>query len=591
MNFNFVNFDFFSKRISFFFNEKEKVGTFFGFFLSILYILFTLAFFLIHIYYTIKRVNVRVYDSLEYSKDKIPNISIKPNLINFAFGLEVPETNTRFIDESIYSPKIYFYNKTKINGEYKITEKRELEYEICQKESFGVDFKNILDETEFNNSYYLKDNNISLFGGYNYNRISYITINLYPCKNTTENKNKCKPQNVIDSYIKEGAFSIFTKDIGIDPNNFSYPVMPTIKYLHTTISKVINKEMNIYFRITEINTDVSLFSEKLKKEKYLKFSNEYESFYIRNESDFVNESEIISVNIQLDDTILTKKRSYGKMNEIFFILGGYMQFLHLLFSLLAAISNNIIPDLKILNGIFNFNLKDQKMTLRIHSIKDFNSIVFKKHLYFPSDKQVTNLNTKIPNNNNNNNVSKNSLIGCENDNNSSQINIFNKRRNSLIIIKENENENEKNNGDKKQDIIQPKSHFSNSKIRRENNNNKNNSCFNNNNNNNNANNSNNNNNNQNAKKSKYIYRVGSFFPKMINDKNQSSNSIFNDFLDQVYFNIFDYYCFQYCSRKKKDIELYNSGLSLYKKRMDIINVFTLLLFSEKNCLQSEEYYI
>ena len=78
---------------------------------------------------------------------------------------------------------------------------------------------------------------------------------------------------------------------------------------------------------------------------------------------------------------------------------------------------------------------------------------------------------------------------------------------------------------------------------------------------------------------------------MINDKNQSSNSIFNDFLDQVYFNIFDYYCFQYCSRKKKDIELYNSGLSLYKKRMDIINVFTLLLFSEKNCLQSEEYYI
>ena len=329
--------------------------------------------------------------------------------------------------------------------------------------------------------------------------------------------------------------------------------MPTIKYLHTTISKVINKELNIYFRITEINTDVSLFSQKLNKEKYLQFSNEYESFYFRNESDLVNESEIISVNIQLDDKILIKKRSYGKMNEVFFILGGYMQFLHLLFSILAAISNNIIPELRILNGIFNFNLKEKKMTLRIHSIKDFNSIVFKKNLYFPSDKQVTNLNTKIPNNNNNN-VSKNSLIGCENDNNSSQVNIFHKSRNSLIIIKENENENEKNNGDKKQDFIQPKSHFSNSKIHRENKNNHNSSCFNNNNNNNNNTNNNTNNNNQNTKKNKYIYRVGSFFPKMINDKNQSSSSIFKDFLDQVYFNIFDYYCFKYCSRKKKDIE-------------------------------------
>ena len=68
------------------------------------------------------------------------------------------------------------------------------------------------------------------------------------------------------------------------------------------------------------------------------------------------------------------------------------------------------------------------MTLRIHSIKDFNSIVFKKSLYFPSDKQISNLKTKIPNNNNNN-VSKNSLIGYDNDNNSSQINIINRRRN------------------------------------------------------------------------------------------------------------------------------------------------------------------
>ena len=51
----------------------------------------------------------------------------------------------------------------------------------------------------------------------------------------------------------------------------------------------------------------------------------------------------------------------------------------------------------------------------------------------------------------------------------------------------------------------------------------------------------------------------------------------------LFFYIFHYYCFG-------DIELYNLGLSVDKKRMDIINVFTLLLFTEKNCLKAEEYY-
>ena len=592
----FVNFDFFSKRISFFFKEKEKIATFFGLILSLLYILFALAFFAIHVYYIIKRVNVKVYDSTTYSKDNIPYININPNLISFAFGLEDPLTNNRFIDKSIYYPKIYFYDKTKINGEYNITEKKELEYEICQKANFGVDFENILEENEINSSYCLKDYNISLIGGYNYDRMSYITINIYPCRNTSENEILCQPQNVIDSYLNGGFISLLAKDIGLSPSNFSFPVMPSLKYLRTAIDQSLYKEFNIYYSITEINTDISFFAEKLKKEKYLQFSKEYETFFFRNENNYYNDNKILSITIGLEDKIHIQKRSYSKINEVFFILGGYMYLLYTLFTLLALTSNSLIPELKILNGIFNFNLKEKKMTLRIHSIKDFNSIVFKKNLYFPSEKQISNLNTKIPNNNNNN-VSKNSLIGCDNnDNNSSQVNIFGRRRNSLVIIKENENENEKNNSFKRQSINQPICHFMNNKFQKIkntnnsssfNNNNKNNNDINNNNNN-----SNNNTNNQNQKKNKYIYRVGSFFPKLLNNnKSQSSNSILKEFFDQVHFNMFEYYCFKYCSRKRKDIELYDSGMSLYRKRMDIVNVFSLLLFSEKNCLQAEDYYL
>ena len=587
MNNNCVYFDFYSKRIGFYFNEKEKIGTLFGCFLSVLYILFSLALFENHIYYTIKRVNVKVYDSTVYSRDIIPYININPSLINFAFGLEDPLTKNRFIDETIYSPKIYFYEKTKIDGGYNITETKELEYEICQKANFGIDYENILDNNELNSSYCLKNYNISLTGGYNYNRMSYITINIYPCKNTTENNNTCKPQNVIDSYLNGGFISLLAKDIGLNPSNFSYPVIPSLKYLHTAVDKSIYKELNIYYSLTEINTDISFWYEKFKKEQYIQFSKEYATFYFRNEMDHLhNRSEIISINIRLEDKVNIQKRVYRKMNEVFFILGGYVQVLDILFTILTLASNSLNRELQILNGIFNFNLKEKKMTLRIHSIKDFNSLVFKKNLYFPSDKQITNLNTKIPYNSNNN-VSKNNLIGCDNDNNSSQVNIFNRKHNSLVIIRESDKENEKNSSVKKQ----KKSNFSNNKPEKDCDNNNNNNISSNYNNNINNSNNNTNNQNQNQKKKKYIYRVGSFFPKLINnDKNQSNNSILKTFIDQIYFNIFNYYCFKKCSIKRKEIELYDSGLSLYRKRMDIVNVFTLLLFSEKNCLQAEEFY-
>ena len=90
------------------------------------------------------------------------------------------------------------------------------------------------------------------------------------------------------------------------------------------------------------------------------------------------------------------------------------------------------------------------MTMRIHSIKEFNTIVFKKSLYFPSNKKITNFNNNLGNNNksrnslkvcynkNSNNLSRNSLIGIDNnENNSSVVNIINnKKHNSLVMIKE-----------------------------------------------------------------------------------------------------------------------------------------------------------
>ena len=61
-----------------------------------------------------------------------------------------------------------------------------------------------------------------------------------------------------------------------------------------------------------------------------------------------------------------------------------------------------------------------------------------------------------------------------------------------------------------------------------------------------------------------------------------------EYTSLIKFNLFDYYCMRKLSSKKKEIDLFNIGSALYRKRMDIINVFTLLILTEKKLLNKEE---
>jgi uncharacterized membrane protein len=565
----------YSKPIGFFFNNKEKIGTYLGLVLTIIYTLISLILFIVHLALILQHSDMKVYDSTAYSKD-LPTIDINPDLIYFAFGVEDPKTSNRFIDETIYYPKFLFFYRDKVNGEFKTTKRIELESEVCKEESFGQDYQNIIVKGELNNSYCLKNFNLTLKGGYKYENMSYLRIRIYPCINTTENNHHCKPQEVIDNYLKGGYISILTKDIGLNPINYSFPIISTLQDLYSTIDKQIYRDYILYYGITEIKTDTGLFIKQINSKRYLQFRKEVQSFYFRDESEYYGGKAMCSIDFRLDDLIITQTREYTKIPEVFAVVGGYMNLITTIFTLLSILVNRLYPQLEILNGIFNFNLKKNKMTLKIYSIKDFNSNTFTKNFIFFSDKEVVNNfsnKTQQLNNNNKTNLSKNSLIVIDN-NNSSVINIFN-NKNPNLLIKQNENKNIINNkksinsfnninnkmkasslpyNNNGQTIYDDNSRISNS---------------------------------INDMKVSYIYKVKSLYPKIAKNQKYKSRTIIRGFDDQINFNIFEYYCFRKFSKKKKDIALFNSGLSFFKRRMDIISVFTLLLLSEKNCLQSE----
>ena len=548
---NHLDFDMYSKRTSFFFQNQEKIGSFYGLFLTIVYIIASISLFFYQIILAIQRTELKVYDTTMYAQE-MPSITVDSSQLYFAFGLEDPQTSNRFIDNSIYIPKIVFIDKVKINDEFVTVDQKTLEYEKCNVENFGKNYQHLFIKDELNNSYCLKDFNYSLTfaGGYKYERMTYIRIRIYPCVNNTENNITCKPQEDIDHYMSSGYFSIILKDFGLNPSNYTFPVLPTLQDLYTTIDKKLYRNYILNFGVTEIHTDTGIINDNTDVKKYLQYRKELQTFSFRDEKDYYEGKSVILVQLKLDDTIVVQKRSYTKISDILSRIGGYMQLMNTVFLLLTSIINKLHCELKIINSIFNFNLKKNKVILKFQTLTQTNTIVNSKNIKISifSSNKISEENLKPLDNGN---KSKNNLIFKDNEfcNITSGLNISeNKKlenRNYSIKLNKNKNiipfENSKVNSTKcKSDM---NLHI------RENSINFNNRNINNNNN---------------------IYH-------------KESNDL-NDFNDHIDLNFYDYFC---SKRHSKKYNLFNIGNNFYRKRMDIVHVFSIISIIEKMLLKNK----
>ena len=542
----FTNIDIYSKKLGFFYKNKERIGSYFGFFLTIVYICASLILFIYQIIRTFQRSEVKVYDTTVYSK-KMPSIDVDINKLYFAFALEHPKTTSRFIDESIYTAQVAYIDKRKVGDQLETYETKYLDFEPCNMDNFGENYKSLFVKDELINSYCLKDFNYSLTiaGGYKYERMAYIRIRIYPCVNSTKNNNGCKSQEEIDFYLSSGYFSIVLKDFGLNPSNYSNPMLPTLQDLYTTIDKSLLKNYMLNFGVTEIHTDTGLINENIKIERYLKFRKELENFTYREVKDYHEGRSLILAQIRLEDTVQIQTRKYTKISEIFSRIGGYMQLMNTVFLLISSIITKIDSEIKIINSIFDFNAKDKKMIMKMSSFKEFNKEINLGSLQTgcTTCKNVIYNKKQIAFDNR----SKNNLILKEdNFNNISSLNNSeNKRSNESqnCIIKIDKNKNivsfENCNKIPKSENIDEKEKKLNMKI------------------------------------SKNILDKSDIY----NLRNKSMKA-YNEYNEHINLNIFHYFCCIKNSKIYKNIELFNFGNAYFRQKLDIVRVFTILSIIE-----------
>ena len=573
--FSYLDFDIYSRRLSFFYKNKEKLGSTFGFILTVLYIIISLILFLVYFINTIRRKEVTAADSTIYPIE-IPSIELNNNLFYLAFGLEHPTSLTRYIDERIYYPKVFFIEKYKVDGEFKTISTTFLNVERCDINKFGDKYKEIFGSKNLNNSYCLQDFNVTLEGGFKYDKMSLIKINIYPCINSSENNNHCKPKDIIDEYLTSTYFSILSKDIGLNPFNYSFPTISIFQDLYTTIDKSLLKEFIMYFGITEIDTDIGIFSNIIKKEIYLKYINDFHTFFFLNDEDYKSGKEILTAEIRLGDSIHFQKRTYTKMSQVFSTTGGYMQVIYTLFGLIALLAKKISIEKKLLNSLFNFNIKQKKIILCIEYKKKLDYISSldkdKKNSFIPYEAKKTLMNRK---------------------NKRSSINLMNRNTNVLdkmvikktdtgpIVYKSNINESIIQDNNIEEGLFHMFNKLSKNKIKKAN-------LF-----------------DQSVNKSKVnmIYKEsnsylndvqnlnGSISPNKKRVKKSKSNfdliklkktikiSRQKDW-SNINFNFLDYYCLRKMSKKNVEIELFHFGYNFYKSQMDIINFINIILLTQ-----------
>jgi hypothetical protein len=545
-NLIFGNFDMYSRRIGFFYNNHEKIGSYLGLFLTVIYIFASIILFIYQIINTIKRTELKVYDTTIYAQE-MPSIEVNLDQLYFAFALEDPLTSNRFIDEGIYIAKVAFIEKEKINDEFITVNTTNLPIERCNVENFGKNYQHLFAKDELSNSYCLKDFNYTLTfeGGYKYERFTYIRLRIYPCSNSTSKK-PCKPQEEIDRYLTSGYFSIVIKDFGLNPSNYTFPVLPTFQDLYTTIDKRIYRNYILNFGVTEIRTDTGLLEEDLKVDRYFQYRKEIQTFSFRDEKDYYAGKSVILVQLRLDDTILVQTRTYTRISEIFSRIGGYMQLMNTVFLLISSLINKLNSELKIINSIFSFNFKENKMILKLQSLKDSNLLLNLKSKKNFSLRQKTSI--EDLKHVDSDNKSKNNLIVKDNDYlNISSLNISDIKKNNEIH--NNQNNVLKINHNHNKHMTLEDSKISNSKSLND--------------------------------KNKIIEN-----PMVIFKENIQKNilDIYNkehkECNDIISLNIFDYICLRKKSKKYKYIELYKKGNLFYKKKMDITHVFTLLSIIE-----------
>ena len=366
----------YGKDPQFYYKKEEQYKTKIGLSFSILYFAIYIGYFAYKLSNMIKKVDVEYTDS-NINPENPDSIHLTNENFYLGFAIEDPISYDTILDETIYYPKAYF-KKGKREGKEWIWTSKELEVEPCNLEKFGSKYRDIFAKKYLGLHYCFKKMDEVLEGHFSYDMYSMFFISLFPCINTTENNNKCKPLEVIDYYLKGTFFTMQFQDILLTPNDYNEPVKGRDQDLYTTIGKRLFKEFHVYFKITNIETDLNFIGideiKMTREDKFIKYDSFNQMTYLLDEDVYETGGSFCDITLKLSDLVFYQKRKYTKLLNILGDVVGLMEIVDIIFEFINSFIVDILYETSITNELlFEIEQARRKRRLKLKKASTINS--------------------------------------------------------------------------------------------------------------------------------------------------------------------------------------------------------------------------
>ena len=369
----FKKIDFFGKEPEFYLKGRSKLTSWFGRIFTYIFIILYIVIFAYKLYRMYQRVDITFYDSYS-NTDEVPEIRVTQDNFSLVFAI-FDGDGKPFINERIYYPTAYF------NGE----EQQNINIEVCNPDKINPKYIEYLKDYDISHFYCLTDID-HIFKPY----INSLVVEIYPCKNEEGHTDQCDPNEDIDAALNERIFMVYFEDIILTPLNYDDPIKERINYLSSDIYKVVGQYLYTELQLVKIETSTNIigfeFLTEPKLEEFVKFDKELSYTYPGYDLDDEENEEPSNVfEIQLNDKVLLEKRQYIKLIDVLGEIGGLMEMVDSLFTVICSVVVNILYDRKITNNLFSFNIDKKLVLIKGHKERKDSKV---SEIKFNNDKNI-----------------------------------------------------------------------------------------------------------------------------------------------------------------------------------------------------------
>jgi hypothetical protein len=351
------NLDIFGAEVNFRIENKKLHQSYFGGFVSIVFIIFAFLYVMKYFILFATRGNMSLIFTNKIL-DSNPLVNLTESKFNIAFGLN--SLNSSFTKSFTEENFNYSFNLVEWIGTDDIR-KSEIPFEICKYENFPSNTnENIFNMNGINELFcpnLRKIKNFTLSGLYTDYLYQYLEINI-SLKSKSQKDYEEIDQKILHSGLK---LEIYFLDTALNYDNLTQPLPKYINNYYTSIGTKNLKNLKLYFSTLQFSSDENILYDNPYYKRDIMFdkAEEYSQIISKEDSSQRDEHEnvIASISLNASQKYYIVNRSYQKFPDLLAILTGLLSQVLFIFMLVVGYSNKNSLQKKIISKVLKFEGK------------------------------------------------------------------------------------------------------------------------------------------------------------------------------------------------------------------------------------------